>query len=80
MDLLENAFEMVRKYSLCDHCLGRQFALLGYNLENTKRGQALKLVLVLHSSKLFLDENPVGANDLKVLVENAFSSEAKQAV
>jgi len=80
MDLLENAFEMIRKYSLCDHCLGRQFALLGYNLENTQRGQALKLVLVLHSSKLFLDENPVGANDLKVLVENAFSSEAKQAL
>jgi len=80
MDFLENAFEMIRKYSLCDHCLGRQFALLGYNLENTQRGQALKLVLVLHSSKLFLDEKPVGANDLKVLVENAFSSEAKQAL
>ena len=80
MDFLENALEMVRKYSLCDHCLGRQFALLGYNLKNTQRGQALKLVLILHSSKLFLEENPVGANDLKVLVEKAFSSEAKQTL
>ncbi len=80
MDFLENAFKMVKKYSLCDHCLGRQFALLGYDLENTQRGQALKLVLVLQSSKLFLEENPNGVNNLKVLIENAFSYEAKQAI
>ena len=56
MDFLENALEMVRKYSLCDHCLGRQFALLGYNLENKNRGNALKLVLVLQSCKSYLEK------------------------
>ena len=33
----------VEAYPLCDHCLGRQFALLGRGLENDRRGQALKL-------------------------------------
>jgi len=80
MDFLENALEMVRKYSLCDHCLGRQFALLGYNLENKSRGNALKLVLVLQSCKSYLEKNPIGANDLKVLAKNAFSNGAKQAL
>ncbi|TFF84552.1 tRNA pseudouridine(54/55) synthase Pus10 [Candidatus Heimdallarchaeota archaeon] len=32
---------------LCDNCLGRQFALLGYGLTNAKRGQILKNATVL---------------------------------
>ena len=43
MDTLEKALTMLSKHPLCDNCLGRQFALLGYNIENKDRGRALKL-------------------------------------
>ncbi len=80
MELLEDALEMLIKYPLCDHCLGRQFALLGYNLENVERGKALKLALVFQSNKLHLEKNPLGYKNLKVLIINGFSQEAIQAL
>lgn len=49
MDVLEKTVQMLEAYPLCDHCLGRQFALLGRGLENDRRGQALKLSLMLQS-------------------------------
>lgn len=52
MDLLEKAFELLTKYPLCDHCLGRQFAQLGYNLENNIRGSALKLSLTMQANEI----------------------------
>jgi len=41
MDITEKARALV-KYELCDHCLGRQFARLGYGLENYDRGQIVR--------------------------------------
>ena len=52
MDVLEKAFEMLSKYPLCDHCLGRQFALLGYSMENNVRGKALKVSLTMQANDL----------------------------
>jgi tRNA pseudouridine synthase 10 len=52
MEILEKALEMLEKYPLCDHCLGRQFALLGQNIENDERGRALKLTLTLKAHML----------------------------
>jgi tRNA pseudouridine synthase 10 len=49
MDILEEALIMLSKYPLCDNCLGRQFALLGYSIENKDRGKALKLSLTLQA-------------------------------
>ncbi|MCW3997771.1 MAG: tRNA pseudouridine(54/55) synthase Pus10 [Candidatus Bathyarchaeota archaeon] len=80
MAILENALEMLSKYPLCNHCLGRQFALLGYNLENKERGKAIKLVLVLQSSKIYSEKKSLGLKHLKVLVENGFSQESKQVL
>jgi len=80
MEILENALEMLSSNPLCDHCLGRQFALLGYNLENNERGKAIKLALVLESSKLYSQKNLLGSKNLKVLIRNAFSKEAKEAL
>jgi tRNA U54 and U55 pseudouridine synthase Pus10 len=37
MDVPQKAFELLSKYPLCDHCLGRQFAALGYSKENNIR-------------------------------------------
>ncbi len=47
MGILKKALSMLEKHPLCDHCLGRQFALLGHGIENDERGKAIKIVLTL---------------------------------
>jgi tRNA pseudouridine synthase 10 len=80
MDILEKTINMLSKYPLCDHCLGRQFALLGYNIENKDRGKALKLSLTLQASALNSAKNADGVKRLKVLAINGFSREAKETL
>jgi tRNA pseudouridine synthase 10 len=80
MDILEKALTMLSKNPLCDHCLGRQFALLGYNMENEDRGKALKLSLTLQASALYSAKNAEGVKRLKVLAVNGFSSEAQDTL
>jgi len=80
MDVLEKALSMLSRYALCDHCLGRQFALLGYSIENNDRGKALKLSLTLQASDLNSSKNAEGAKRLKVLALNGFSREAKNTL
>src|SRR4030043_1881087 len=80
MTVLEKALEMLEKYPLCDHCLGRQFALLGYTIENVDRGKALKLGLTLQASALNSSKNAEGIKRLKVLATNGFSREAQETL
>jgi tRNA pseudouridine synthase 10 len=56
MDVLEKAYTLLSKYPLCDHCLGRQFALLGYAMENNVRGAALKTSLTMQANTLAIEE------------------------
>ncbi|GGP22233.1 tRNA pseudouridine(54/55) synthase Pus10 [Thermocladium modestius] len=42
MDVIDKSMEVLRRYPLCDHCLGRLFALSGYGLENWERGRSIK--------------------------------------
>ncbi len=77
MDILEKAFNILSKYPLCDYCLGRQFALLGYSMENNVRGQALKVSLTMQASDLIAEKNGEGIRRLKVLASNGFSREAQ---
>jgi tRNA pseudouridine synthase 10 len=80
MDVLEKAFELLSKYPLCDHCLGRQFALLGYSMENNVRGSALKISLTLQANELAKEKNVEGVKRLKVLATNGFSREAQETL
>jgi tRNA pseudouridine synthase 10 len=80
MDVLERAFEILSKYSLCDHCLGRQFALLGYSMENSVRGQALKVSLTMQANEFSAEKNPEGTKRLKILATNGFSREAQETL
>jgi len=41
MEITEKA-ELLQSHELCDHCLGRQFARLGYGLENYERARIVK--------------------------------------
>jgi tRNA pseudouridine synthase 10 len=80
MSIIEKAFSMLEAHPLCDNCLGRQFALLGRGLENSDRGRALKLSLMMQSSALNLSKAPLGSKMLKLLVVNGFSKEAEGAM
>jgi tRNA pseudouridine synthase 10 len=80
MDVIEKAFELLSKYPLCDHCLGRQFALLGYSMENNVRGSALKVSLTLQANDLAAQKNVEGIKRLKVLATNGFSREAQETL
>lgn len=52
--IIDKALQVLSKYSLCDHCLGRLFAKLGYGLENAERGRAIKnlALMKLHEELL----------------------------
>ena len=77
MDVLGKAFEILSKYPLCNHCLGRQFALLGYSMENNVRGQALKVSLIMQANDLVTEKNIEGVKQLKVLATNGFSKKPR---
>ncbi len=76
MEILEKAQKMLEKYVLCNHCLGRQFALLGYGLDNQRRGETLKLLLTMKGHQLALTGNKTGVQLLKILAANASSEMA----
>ena len=46
-DIVDKAERLLRDYPLCDHCLGRMFALLGRGMSNRERGRALKTLVVM---------------------------------
>ncbi len=76
MNVLEKALQMLQAHPLCDNCLGRQFALLGYNIENSDRGKAVKLSLTLQANALAQSKDAEGLKCLKLLATNGFSREA----
>jgi len=80
MGILEKALKMLEKHPLCDHCLGRQFALLGRNIENDERGEAIKLVLTLKAHELALSKNREGVRVLKILATNGFYKTAEEVL
>lgn len=80
MDVIGKAFELLSKHPLCDHCLGRQFALLGYSMENNLRGSALKVTLTMQANDLAKEGNPDGVKRLKLLAANGFSREAQETL
>ncbi|MHC1591980.1 MAG: tRNA pseudouridine(54/55) synthase Pus10 [Candidatus Helarchaeales archaeon] len=47
MNVLEVIKQVLKKVTLCDNCLGRQYGLLGHGLDNKTRGRAIKNTLCL---------------------------------
>ena len=70
MDILEKAQRMLEEKPLCDNCLGRQFAFLGYGIENRDRGRAIKVLLTMKGHRLALLKKPEGVALLETLAEN----------
>jgi tRNA pseudouridine synthase 10 len=77
MNILETSSRMLEQYPLCDHCLGRQFALLGHGIENDERGKAIKLALTLTAHQLALSKSNEGIRILKILATNGYSKTAE---
>ena len=67
MEILEKALRMLEKYSLCDQCLGRQFALLGYKMDNAERGGLIKTLLAMEGHRLAAARDKRGISILKIL-------------
>ncbi|MFQ6068688.1 MAG: tRNA pseudouridine(54/55) synthase Pus10 [Candidatus Bathyarchaeia archaeon] len=70
MDILEKAQRMLTDHPLCNHCLGRQFALLGHGVENKNRGRAIKLLLTMKGHQFVLSKNKAGVTLLKTVAVN----------
>jgi tRNA pseudouridine synthase 10 len=62
--------KVLTRYPLCNSCLGRQFALLGREIANSKRGESLKLYLTLYGSELNDLEKSEGIELLKLIAIN----------
>jgi tRNA pseudouridine synthase 10 len=80
MDVYEKAFELLSKNPLCDNCLGRQFAVLGYSMENDVRGFSLKIVLIMQANDLVKEKFDEGVSKLQVLAINGFSKIAQETL
>ena len=70
MEILKKAQKMLETHPLCDYCLGRQFALLGYGLDDQQRGETLKLLLTMKNHQLALSGKKVGFSSLRILAAN----------
>ena len=78
MDLLEKALQLLTAQPLCDHCLGRQFALLGYGLGDEERGETLKLLLTMKNHQLALTGDKQGFSNLRLLASRGSFEMAAQ--
>jgi len=67
--IVEKAGEVLEKYQLCDHCLGRLFAKLGKGT-NEERGKAIRFVLNMERSARGLE--PIKEPDECELCRNVF--------
>ena len=76
--LLKKAEQLLARYPLCDCCLGRQFAILGYGLSNRMRGNAFKTLLLLASTETYQKDRKRGSTRLKRLAEHGMFLPALQ--
>jgi len=68
--VLSKALDLLSKYPLCDSCLGRCFARLGYGLENKERGKAIKLVLLMELDRLIKEHKIEDVSQIKEILFN----------
>ncbi|MCX8175914.1 MAG: tRNA pseudouridine(54/55) synthase Pus10 [Candidatus Bathyarchaeota archaeon] len=79
-DILEIAEKLLMENCLCDNCLGRQFATLGYGLDNAERGKILKNILIIKAHKLTLEKEKTGIEILRKIALNGMSLAAKNTL
>lgn len=75
--ILKNAKRLLEANCLCDNCLGRQFASLGYGMTNRDRGRALKGLLLMEAHLKAEGRVGGGVRLLKKLTVNGQSEAAR---
>ena len=80
LEIIGIAKALLESYALCDHCLGRQFAMLGHGLTNHERGNAIKLLLIVEGNRLALDGNELGRRTLELVAVNGISELASKTL
>jgi tRNA pseudouridine synthase 10 len=73
MNILKVAENLLENYSLCDNCLGRQFALLSHGLTNRERGEAIKLILTLEADRRLLEGDEDGKTLMEAIAKKGYS-------
>lgn len=74
MNLEDITFDILKNYSLCDYCLGRQFSNLATGTTNLERGQTIKSFLTMKFSSSD-SENNVAA--LQILSQSGSNLSSK---
>lgn len=69
-NIIDKAIEILKKYPLCDRCLGRLFGYLGKGLSNDERGKALKLVVMMDIHRK-LQKKEIDLETAKAVILNA---------
>jgi tRNA pseudouridine synthase 10 len=80
LKILKIARALLESNVLCDHCLGRQFALLSHGQTNDSRGEIIKLLLVLEGHRLVLLGKEDGKKILQTVAVNGLSNVSVQTL
>jgi len=67
LEIIDSALKILSRHPLCDYCLGRQFASLGYGISNRERGIALKTIIFMSAHKLIKENIEEGLEKIKLL-------------
>ncbi len=73
-----SAKKILRRNTICNWCLGRQFAMLGYGLTNENRGKALKTLLLMIGTKTYQTNRSRGILLIRRLAENGQFQPARE--
>ncbi|NPA85653.1 MAG: tRNA pseudouridine(54/55) synthase Pus10 [Crenarchaeota archaeon] len=74
MRVVGDALEVIKRYPLCDHCLGSLFARLGRGLGNEARGAALRRSIIMELDRMF-KEGEISKEEMEKILSNFDSDE-----
>jgi tRNA pseudouridine synthase 10 len=80
LTVLAKALKILEKYSVCDTCLGRQFALLGHGMENEERGKRIKRSLTLKTYLPIFSKENKRTKKLRPLATNGLFKRAEDVL
>ena len=76
--MLKTAQEILNQHTLCDGCLGRQFAWLGTATSNEDRGHSIKLTLcMIADDQLKTGNKDTGRHSIEILAGNGMFAPAQ---
>ncbi|MCE4624131.1 MAG: tRNA pseudouridine(54/55) synthase Pus10 [Caldisphaeraceae archaeon] len=69
-DIIKVSEDLLKKYPLCNRCLGRFFGKLGYGWSNEERGKAIKRAILMNIHKRIRESDEHAIKELRDLIEN----------